>query len=102
MPGGSDGTPISMAMERSTKRRAMARAPRIAERSAFLRQRPKERDQRGPEQDDEQRERRAQPGVVAEAIPARAHDQRVALVADRREEIAAGSGGDGHQEGVRS
>ena len=50
--------------------------------------------------DDQQRQRRAEPPVVAEAVAARAHHQRVALMADRREEVAARADRDRHQERV--
>ena len=53
-----------------------------------------------PKDDDHDRQRQAEPPVVAEAIAAGSHHQRVALVPDRREEVAAGADRDRHQERV--
>ena len=63
--------------------------------------RPDQHQHRHGDHDDEQRQRQPEPRIVAEPIAARAHDQRVALVADRREEIAAGADRHRHQEGFR-
>src|SRR5688572_26710632 len=52
------------------------------------RQRPDSRDQRHSREDDENRQRQPELPVIAEAVPAGAHDERVALVAERREEVA--------------
>jgi hypothetical protein len=54
-----------------------------------------------PTRHDDDRERQPELPVVAEAVSARPHDQRVALVPDGREEVAGGADGHGHEEGVR-
>ena len=40
-------------------------------------------------------------GIISEAIAARSHDQRVALVSDRGEEVTTGADGYRHQERIR-
>ncbi len=61
---------------------------------------PDQGDQRGADHDDQDGERQAEPGVVAEPVAAGAHHQGVALVADGREEVAAGAERHGHEERV--
>src|SRR5262245_61464566 len=50
--------------------------------------RPEECNQRRAHAKHDERKRQPQPPVIAEVIAARTHHQRVALVADRRKEIA--------------
>jgi aryl-alcohol dehydrogenase-like predicted oxidoreductase len=63
-------------------------------------QRPDREQQRDRHRDDEYLQRQAQPPVVAEAESARAEDQRVVLVADRRQEGAGRADRHRHQERI--
>ncbi|KAG5729970.1 hypothetical protein E4T56_gene6601, partial [Termitomyces sp. T112] len=63
-------------------------------------QRPEHIDRECPGHQHHQRQRHAQPPVLAKTIAARPHHQRVALVAHRRQEIRSRARGHGHQEGV--
>src|SRR5690606_27333253 len=62
-------------------------------------ERPDEHEGRDRHEHDEDGKRQAEPPIVAEAIAAGHHDQRVALVADGGEEVAAGADGHRHEEG---
>src|SRR5579884_2494606 len=65
-----------------------------------LSQWPDQHDERYADGEDNRRQRQAEPPVVAEPVPTRPEDEGIALMPDRRQEIAAGADGDGHQEGI--
>ena len=56
--------------------------------ATWLSQRPRQQDQRRAAQRHQDRQRQSQPPIVAEAVAARPHHQRVVLMADRRQEVA--------------
>src|SRR5688572_179277 len=65
------------------------------------RERPDRCDQRNARDDDEYGQRQAELPVVAEAVAPRAHDERVALVTERGEEVARCADRDRHEKRVR-